>query len=99
MRNTTLPPLNTGLRNESAEWLRWKSCSGAGNRRVISVICRSRHFTMTATITLSFEAWMAIGIFNWAVAYWLGYRHGKRKPVVYTSSPTQTTTTGTSPNL
>lgn len=34
---------------------------------------------MTGVITLSFLEWTALGLFNCAVAYYLGYRHGRRK--------------------
>jgi len=34
---------------------------------------------MIATITLSFVEWMAIGILNGAIAYYLGYRHGRKR--------------------
>lgn len=34
---------------------------------------------MIALITLTFTQWILIGLFNAAIAYWMGYRHGQRK--------------------
>jgi len=34
---------------------------------------------MTAAITLSFTAWMALGFLNCAIAYWIGYRDGRKR--------------------